>query len=71
MQALYMEKKDLKNITKTNAWQAAEFSYSGIFAQRQMPLFGEQLTSEQIDKYMDEILEDCSKFFPGLFPLFF
>lgn len=61
-----MDKKDLKNITKSSAWKDAEFTYEEIFIENQMPLFHEPLTVEQIDENMAGILENCPQFFPAL-----
>ncbi|GAF86572.1 unnamed protein product, partial [marine sediment metagenome] len=44
-----------------------EYEYAGIYVRNQMPLLGERLTAEQMDKYMGEILEECPQFFPALF----
>jgi tetratricopeptide (TPR) repeat protein len=61
-----MVKKDLKHIRKTRAWKSASFSYDMIFAELQMPIFGETPTAEQVDTSMEGILKECPDYYPAI-----
>ena len=53
------------NITKSKAWQAAEWEYSEIHSRALMPMFGEPLTSQEIIERCGSILKKCPAFYPA------
>ena len=56
-----------KDITKTDAWNAADWEYSGIIADGMMPLFGEPLSGQERIDAMMEILDACPEYYPAMF----
>jgi tetratricopeptide (TPR) repeat protein len=63
------ERRKKKDIEKTEAWQAADWRYTGILAQDVMPLLGRPLTGEERIDLLTEILSDCPEYYPVLLEL--
>lgn len=57
------KKRDIEN---TEAWQAADWCYTGMLAQDMMPLLGSPLVGEERIDFLKEILSGCPEYYPAL-----
>jgi len=55
-----------KGIENTEAWQAADWRYTGMLAQDIMPLLWSPLTGQERIDFLKEILSDCPEYYPAL-----
>lgn len=60
------KRKKKKDITKTDAWNMADWEYSGIIANDMMPLLSEPLRGQERINAMKEILDDCRNYYPAM-----
>ncbi len=58
-------KKKKKSIEDTDAWNAADWDYSGLIAGDMMPLLNPPLTGKKRINYLKEILKDCPEYYPA------
>jgi len=57
------------NVKNTDAWEAAEWEYSGIHAERMMPFFGRPPSPEETTKRLADIVQACPTFYPAVLEL--
>ena len=55
-----------RDVEKTEAWQAADWRYTGMLAQDMMPLLESPLTGEARDDFLMDIISDCPEYYPAL-----
>jgi hypothetical protein len=58
-----------KSIENTEAWEIADWDYSGLIAQDMMPLLSAPLAGQERIDYLNEILEGCPDYYPALIEL--
>ena len=58
-----------KSIEDTEAWEIADWDYSGLIAQDMMPLLSAPLAGQERIDYLNEILEGCPEYYPALIEL--
>lgn len=63
------EKKKKKDITKTDAWNSADWDYNGIAANDMMPLLSEPLRGLERLNVMKELLDVCPEYYPAMFDI--
>ena len=58
-----------KRIEKTDAWNIADWEYSGIISQDMMPLLSAPIVGQKRIDRLKEILKQCSEYYPALIEL--
>lgn len=57
------------SIENTEAWEIADFDYSGLIAQDMMPLLSAPLVGQERIDYLNDILNGCPEYYPALIEL--
>ena len=57
------------DVRNTKAWETAKWKYEGLNTHTMIPLFGKQLSLEEIIERLEMILKECPQFYPALLDL--
>jgi hypothetical protein len=64
------DKKGKKiSIENTEAWEIADWDYSGLIAQDRMPFLSAPLVGQERIDYLNDILKGCPEYYPALIEL--
>ncbi len=64
------DKKGKKtSIVDTEAWEIADWDYSGLIVQDRMPLLSAPLAGQERIDYLNDILKGCPEYYPALIEL--
>ena len=57
------------DVRNTKAWETAKWKYEELHTHTMIPLFGKQLSIEEIIERLEMILKECPQFYPALLDL--
>ena len=57
------------DVRNTKAWKTAQWKYEELNTHTMVPLFGKQLSPEEIIEQLEIILKECPQFYPALLDL--
>ncbi|MEA1945784.1 MAG: hypothetical protein U9N83_00610, partial [Thermodesulfobacteriota bacterium] len=57
------------DVRNTKAWETAKWKYEKLNTHTMIPLFGKQLSLEEIIERLEMILKECPQFYPALLDL--
>lgn len=57
------------DVRNTKAWETAKWKYEELNTHTMIPLFGKQLSLEEIIEQLEMILKECPQFYPALLDL--